>query len=101
MAWSMTLQDMCAHIALIENINIHDRIIYSGTSPRRLNYDLIASPTLSSNIDSGIIDTFVFITQIETKTIHNYEMYSLNDQTGPIVVGEDADHPREHLQHDC
>jgi hypothetical protein len=75
MAWSMTLQDMCAHIALIENINIHDRIIYS--------------------------DTFVFITQIETKTIHNYEMYSLNDQTGPIVVGEDADHPREHLQHDC
>ncbi|KAI6757395.1 hypothetical protein HG531_003220 [Fusarium graminearum] len=56
------------------NINIHDRIIYS--------------------------DTFVFITQTKTKMIHNCEMYSLNDQTDPIVVGEDVDHPREHSQRD-
>lgn len=46
------------------------------------------------------IDTFVFITQTKTKMIHNCEMYSLNDQTDPIVVGEDVDHPREHSQRD-
>ncbi|KAG8354074.1 hypothetical protein FVEN_g8039 [Fusarium venenatum] len=74
MAWFMTPQDTCVPIALIGNINIHDQIIYN--------------------------DTFVFITQTKTKMIHNYEMYSLNDQTDPIVVEEDAGHPREHLQHD-
>ncbi|EKJ70539.1 hypothetical protein FPSE_09292 [Fusarium pseudograminearum CS3096] len=47
------MNDMCAHTVLTGNINIHDRIIYSGTSPRKLNYDLIAFPTIDSNIDSG------------------------------------------------
>jgi hypothetical protein len=64
MAWFMKLQDISAHIALMRNAIIHDRMVYSGTSPRRLNYDLIASPTLSSDIDSGVIDTFVYITKI-------------------------------------